>query len=149
MLGNFSCFCCPLLTFFKINFFKIKFRNTIRVSNALDSDQDRHSVGPDLSPNCLQRLTAEQMTKTAASKERVDLFVCIISQPCCDKCNRSPTQSDLIWSGWSIIYFKGSKVTNNTYIFCPRRLLYCSIVLHLGLHCLSLYQFTGSGQQIN
>ena len=31
------------------------FRNTIRVSNGLDPDQDRHSVGPDLDPNCLQR----------------------------------------------------------------------------------------------
>ena len=32
MLGNFSCFCCCLLTFFKIIFFKTLFRNTIRVS---------------------------------------------------------------------------------------------------------------------
>ena len=39
--------------FFKINRFKIFFRNTIRVSNSLDPDQDRHSVGPDLGPNCL------------------------------------------------------------------------------------------------
>ena len=42
ILGNFSCFCCFLLTFFKINFFKNIFRNTFRVSN-------------DLGPNCLQR----------------------------------------------------------------------------------------------
>ena len=34
------------------------FRNTIRVSNSLDRDQDRQFVGPDLSPNCLQRLFA-------------------------------------------------------------------------------------------
>ena len=26
------------------------------MSNSLDPDQDRHSVGPDLVPNCLQRL---------------------------------------------------------------------------------------------
>ena len=31
--------------------------NTIRVSNSVDPDQDRHSVGPDLGPNCLQRLS--------------------------------------------------------------------------------------------
>ena len=44
MLGNFSCFCCQLL-FFKINFFqKSSFRNTIRVSNGLDPDQDRNSA---------------------------------------------------------------------------------------------------------
>ena len=30
---------------------------TIRVSNSLDPDQYRHSVGPDLGPNCLQRLS--------------------------------------------------------------------------------------------
>ena len=30
----------------------------MRVSYGLDPDQDRHSVGPDLDPNCLQRLSA-------------------------------------------------------------------------------------------
>ena len=34
-------------------------RNTIRVSNMLDPDQDRQNVGPDLDPNCLQRLSAD------------------------------------------------------------------------------------------
>ena len=29
------------------------------MSNSLDSDQDRHSVGPDLGPICLQRLPAD------------------------------------------------------------------------------------------
>ena len=53
MLGNFSCFCCHLLTFSSKN----SFRNIIRVSNGLDPDQDRCSVGPDLVPNCLQRLS--------------------------------------------------------------------------------------------
>ena len=45
--------------FFKINFFKNSFRNTFRMSNSLDPDQDRHSVGPDLGPNRLQRLSAD------------------------------------------------------------------------------------------
>ena len=40
-------------------FSKISFRNTIRVSNGLDPDQDQHNVGPDLGPNRLQRLPAE------------------------------------------------------------------------------------------
>ena len=54
ILGNFSCVCFRLLKFFKINFQKILLRNTFRlVSNGLDPDQDRHSVGPDLGPNCL------------------------------------------------------------------------------------------------
>ena len=36
-------------------FKKQSFGNTIRVSKGLDPDQDRHFVGPDLGPNCLQR----------------------------------------------------------------------------------------------
>ena len=45
--------------FFKINFSKQSFRNTIKVSNSLDVDQDPLSVSPDLGPNCLQRLSAD------------------------------------------------------------------------------------------
>ena len=59
MLGNFSCFCCRLLNFSKLTFSKISFRNTIRMSSGLDSDQDHHAVGPDLGPNCLQSLSAD------------------------------------------------------------------------------------------
>ena len=35
------------------------FRNTIRVSNSLDPDKAQHKVGPDLGPNCLQRLKGD------------------------------------------------------------------------------------------
>ena len=35
----------------------------MEVSNGLDSDQDRHSVGPDLGPNCLQRLSADDKSR--------------------------------------------------------------------------------------
>ena len=45
--------------FSKWTFSKNSFRNTIRVSNSLDLDQDRCSVGPDLGPNCLQRLSPD------------------------------------------------------------------------------------------
>ena len=45
--------------FFKINFPKNSFRNTIRVPNSMDPDQARQNVGPDLDPNCLQRLSAD------------------------------------------------------------------------------------------
>ena len=40
-------------------FQKNSFRNTTRVSNSLDLDQTRHSVWPDLGPNCLQKLSAD------------------------------------------------------------------------------------------
>ena len=33
--------------------------NTTRASNSLDPNQARHFVGPDLGPNCLQRLLAD------------------------------------------------------------------------------------------
>ena len=41
------------------------------MSNSLDPDQDRHSVSPDLGPNCLQRLSAEDKSGHY-SKERVN-----------------------------------------------------------------------------
>ena len=45
---------CCLAIFFKIDFFEKFFQEiTIRVSNNLHPDQDRHSAGPDLGPNCL------------------------------------------------------------------------------------------------
>ena len=44
--------------------------NTIRVTNSLDPDQDQHFVGPDLDPNCLHRLLADEK-KVTTGKERV------------------------------------------------------------------------------
>ena len=41
------------------------------VSNSLDSDQDQCFVGPDLRPNCLQRLSADD--KSRCSKEMVNV----------------------------------------------------------------------------
>ena len=38
-------------------------------SNILDLDQNQHSVGPDLGPNCLKRLSAD--IRVATSMERV------------------------------------------------------------------------------
>ena len=57
-------------------FFKKIFRNHIRVSNSLDSDQDRPSVGPDLGPNCLQRLSAHYKSPLALKElTNEDIFV--------------------------------------------------------------------------
>ena len=47
--------------------------NIIRVSNSFDVDQDRHSVGPDLCPSCLQSLSADEKL-VANNKERVRYF---------------------------------------------------------------------------
>ena len=54
--ANFSCFRCRLLSFSNYPF--QTFRITIRVSDGLDPDQD-FIVDPDLGPNCLQRLSAD------------------------------------------------------------------------------------------
>ena len=45
--------------FLQNELFQKEFRNTISVSNSLDPDQDRHSVGPDLGLNCYQRLSLD------------------------------------------------------------------------------------------
>ena len=57
-MSNFPCFCCPLLTFFKINIFKILFQEHYQ-SVKPDPYQGRQSVGPDLGPNGLKRLSAD------------------------------------------------------------------------------------------
>ena len=44
-------------------------RNTIRVSCRLDSDQDLHSVSPDLSPNCFAKVTSRRQKLPLARKE--------------------------------------------------------------------------------
>ena len=54
--------------FSKLNVSKNSCRNTIRVSNSLDPDQDRHFVGPDLGPNCLCRLSTDDRLLSVTSK---------------------------------------------------------------------------------
>ena len=46
--------------FFQVNFKKI-LSGTLSVSNSLDPDQAQHSVGPDLDPNYLQWLSADNL----------------------------------------------------------------------------------------
>ena len=70
MLGNFFMLLLLSADFFsKLTFSKQSFRNTIRVSNCLDPDQDRLNVGPDLGPNCLKRLSTDNKMHILARKE--------------------------------------------------------------------------------
>ena len=62
LIGIFLGF-CRRLYFFKSNFFENAFKNTIGVSNSLDSDQARRFVRPDLSQNCLQRSLADDTSR--------------------------------------------------------------------------------------
>ena len=54
----------------KLIFSKFSARNTIKVSNSLDPDQDRHFVGPDLGPNCLKRKHVRKSRFTAPLTRR-------------------------------------------------------------------------------
>ena len=54
--GYFSCFFVVCWLFSKSTFSQKIFQEQFRVSNGLDSDQDRHYVIPGLGPNCLQML---------------------------------------------------------------------------------------------
>ena len=49
----------------KLTFSKISFRNTIRVSNGLIQMRTNVCVSPDLGPNCLQKLSAEDKSPLA------------------------------------------------------------------------------------
>ena len=58
----------------KSTFLKSSLRNTIRISNSLDPCQARRFVGPYLGPICLQRLSADDISKQKinALKPEVD-----------------------------------------------------------------------------
>ena len=79
MLGNFACFyvvCCLLSN----QLYKKKsFRNTIRVSNSLESDLSL--VGPDLAPNCLPRLSIDDPNRQRVNiATRPDKIILALSQ---------------------------------------------------------------------
>ena len=50
------------------------------MSNGLDPDQDRHSVGPDLGPNCLQRLSADDKSRCKRGQVMRDPALCFYDQ---------------------------------------------------------------------
>ena len=64
LLGNFHAFLSSADFFSsKSTFLKSSFSDTIRVSSSLNPDQAQHFVGPDLDPNCLLRLSAEDTSR--------------------------------------------------------------------------------------
>ena len=42
------------------------------MSNSLDPDQDRQNIGPDLGPNCLQRLLADNKSLQKQGELKMD-----------------------------------------------------------------------------
>ena len=53
----------PYFTLWMLDFFY-----TIQVSNSLDQDQAQHFGWPDLGPNCLQRLSADNKSRPQGVK---------------------------------------------------------------------------------
>ena len=72
VLGNLAYFFVVWI-FFQNYFIKNAFRNIIRVSNSLDPDQAQHFVGSDLGPNCLQRLSAEDIKQVKTALHVINL----------------------------------------------------------------------------
>ena len=60
MLGNLL---LSSADFFKINFFQKILSGTLSECQTVDPDQDQNSVGPDLGPNCLQKLSADDLSR--------------------------------------------------------------------------------------
>ena len=65
MLGNVACI---YILFLSADIFS----ETIRVSNSLDPDQARHFVGPELGPNCLQRISSDD---TSLQRVKIEAFI--------------------------------------------------------------------------
>ena len=61
----------PYFTLWMLDFF-----NTIHVSNTLNPDQARHFVGPDLGPNCLQRLSADNKVALSGKELNTKQLTC-------------------------------------------------------------------------
>ena len=98
-------FCRRLIFFSKSTFSKKKhFRNTIKVSNGFNPDQARFFVGPDLGPDCLQRISADD-----TSRERVKTLYYIIFQwnayvKCLSHFDHFPDSLSKITSERSVIF---------------------------------------------
>ena len=74
LLGKFACFLSSDDSFLQNHLCSNhSFKNPIIVSNSLDLDQARRIVGPDLVPNCLQTLSADDTSSQRVNKIREDL----------------------------------------------------------------------------
>ena len=61
-------FCLLLIIYLESTFLKNCFQNLIRVTNILNPDQAQQKVRPDLGPNCLQRLFADDKSRDNKAK---------------------------------------------------------------------------------
>ena len=121
MLSTFSCFCCRLFSI--LPFQDVLSGTLIESQTFLDPDQDRRSVGPDLDPNCLQRLSTD---------DKVNAYICIlVSEKFLQK-----TTILLVCDGLdtvSVVYINDKEVGRSVnmfvrYIFDVKHALHVSIV---------------------
>ena len=77
-----GCLFCCLLIFFQNHPFRKIISGIPSVSNSLDPDQARHFFGPDLGPNCLQRLSADDKSRQsqASNGPAHEIVVCWLYQ---------------------------------------------------------------------
>ena len=68
-------FNCPLICFKQSSFSNNSFRNTSTVSNKFDPDQACQFVEPDLSQNCLQKLSADDTRRQKVNQRPVYMYV--------------------------------------------------------------------------
>ena len=95
--------------FFSKSIFKKKiFQNTIRVPNSLDPDQVTHFVGPDLGPNCLQRLLADDTSRqrvTVNRKVHRLLTLCMLSKFSYFFCHLTTFIKNSFWNTIRVSYY--------------------------------------------
>ena len=69
MLGNIlHAFCRLLIFFFQNHLFRKNLSGIRSVSNSFHPDQLEHFVWPELGPNCLQKLSADGISRQRANK---------------------------------------------------------------------------------
>ena len=91
LLGEFACFFCCLLIFFKIVFFEKLFPEYYQCQNSLYPDQAQHFVWHDLGPNCLQRLSADGTNRNYMIRDR--------------KCvSQYSVDSSVFLFGWNVVF---------------------------------------------
>ena len=68
--------------FSKSTFLRNSSRNTIKVSNCLNPDQAQHFDGPDLDPDCLQRLSADNTSRIRVKSPYLYFYVLYFRAVC-------------------------------------------------------------------
>ena len=74
-MGNFSCFCCRLLTFFKINFFKKYFQEHFHSVKLVGSRSGTDILSVLIWVQTVGKDYQQMTVKVAASSERVKTYL--------------------------------------------------------------------------